>query len=179
MTTLYDRRALFWRIKKEASYPGRQSVKLADNIECRYNWGLDKNILDYVEEHAKNNDHKILLPLQFHVTAINITTCSKIFIWLTDDSYISADIYNAGDDYVYGMNDHDGYTTPEELRTVEARRWLKLDNVSGVKHGFPFDQYSIQAYKGGGVVRETPLSEVVKTSHMNCMFITRNQEDES
>ena len=146
MATLYDRRALFVRYKKQSSYPGRQSVKLADGITCRYNWDLDKTILD-----------------------------KKAFLWMTDDTYIEADIHDSGAYYAYGMNDYDGFTAPPSLTIPEARCWVKLEHVSKIKTKFPIDDYSIQAYKGGGVVKETPLREILKTTHMNCMYITRNE----
>lgn len=77
MATLYDRRALFVRYKKQSSYPGRQSVKLADGITCRYNWDLDKTILDYIEEHAEKSDGKVLFPLKFNVSDLTVNTCKK------------------------------------------------------------------------------------------------------
>ena len=167
MATLYDRRALFVRYKKQSSYPGRQSVKLADGITCRYNWDLDKTILDYIEEHAEKSDGKVLFPLKFNVSDLTVNTCKKAFLWMTDDTYIEADIHDSGAYYAYGMNDYDGFTAPPSLTIPEARCWVKLEHVSKIKTKFPIDDYSIQAYKGGGVVKET--------THMNCMYITRNE----
>lgn len=175
MATLYDRRALFVRYKKQSSYPGRQSVKLADGITCRYNWDLDKTILDYIEEHAEKSDGKVLFPLKFNVSDLTVNTCKKAFLWMTDDTYIESDIHDSGAYYAYGMNDYDGFTAPPSLTIPEARCWVKLEHVSKIKTKFPIDDYSIQAYKGGGVVKETPLREILKTTHMNCMYITRNE----
>ena len=64
MATLYDRRALFVRYKKTVILSRTQSVKLADGITCRYNWDLDKTILDYIEEHAEKSDGESAVPSQ-------------------------------------------------------------------------------------------------------------------
>lgn len=176
MATLYDRRALFVRYKKQSSYPGRQSVKLADGITCRYNWNLDKTILDYVFEHAQTSEGKVLFPLKFNVSDLTVSTCKKAYLWMTDDTYIEADIHDAGPYYAFGMDDHDGFTAPPGLTIPEARCWMKLEKVSNIKQGFPIDAFSIQAYKGGGIVKEASLRETLKTTHMNCMYITRNEK---
>lgn len=84
---------------------------------------------------------------------------------MTDDTYIEADIHDSGAYYAYGMNDYDGFTAPPSLTIPEARCWVKLEHVSKIKTKFPIDDYSIQAYKGGGVVKETPARNPENHSH--------------
>lgn len=174
--TLMDRRAVFMRISSESDLIGKASVKPDEDTIIRYNWRQAESMMDEIINHAEQNDGKAIIPFDSIVSVRSLDTCSQFILWRTDGRYLIGKLYESGEDYKYGMDDRDGYTAPTALRAKTASRWVKVKNIKG-GDDFPFEKWYIEAYRHRARSK-TPLDAALKNSHMNVMFVYKEEGKE-
>lgn len=167
MTSIIDRRAVLFRISAEKERIGRAYAHPDKNTKIWYNKTDAPRLTTVVKEHADQHDGKALLPYTFAIAPKTMMSAARLVIWVADDTYIIGDIHECGTDYIAGMDDGDGYTTPEDLRYDRAPRWVKIDNVQ-LGHGFPADEWTVsRSYTYRKATENVPLSERVKDSNFH------------
>lgn len=174
--TLMDRRAVFMRISSESDLIGKASVKPDEDTIIRYNWRQAESMMDEIINHAEQNDGKAIIPFDSIVSVRSLDTCSQFILWRTDGRYLIGKLYESGEDYKYGMADRDGYTAPTALRAKTASRWVKVKNIKS-GDDFPFEKWYIEAYRHRARSK-TPLDAALKNSHMNVMFVYKEEGKE-
>lgn len=124
-------------------------------------------LIDDYAAHAKQHGGKLLIPIGNRLTLGTLRTCSTLAINVTGDQYLTADIDFAGEGYRRGMNDRDGYTTPESVITPETPLWAKVSNVK-TGTNLDLDNYLTNYDQYGRRVR---FSEAVNTLRFNVSVI--------
>lgn len=172
-TDIIERRAIFCRIGN-GNYIGRQFVRLDDTTTVWYNKRDDlPKLTDTLAEHAAHNDGKLLLPFDYQIGVKSVMFAAWFILYSTEGDYIIGRIHEAGDRYVEGMDDHDGYTVPKQAAWKQAKHWVKLDDVQGGR-GFDLDDWSVISEPPYGEATVKSLRETFGESRSNCMSIFHN-----
>lgn len=126
-TNAIGKRCLYLRFAPTANHT-RVTSKPDAHTQIVYDVDSPTLIDDYAA-HAKQHGGKLLIPIGNRLTLGTLRTCSTLVINVTGGQYLTADIDFAGEGYRRGMNDRDGYTTPESIITPETPLWAKVSNV--------------------------------------------------
>ncbi|MBT1162770.1 hypothetical protein [Bifidobacterium sp. SO1] len=177
--SLISNRAVFCRFRGQSLPVGRQTIGFDKNTRIRYNWqdGDSPSYFDLLLDHANKHHGRLLIPFNNAISIKNVQFCSSFILWSSNGQWIMGRIRSAGQGYVPGMDDGDGYTTPENIIVSQANLWVKLSDVTGGDSDFPLDDYTYQAYEPGvGPKPVVSLREALKRSNFNVLFINRKDD---
>ena len=166
---LAERRGILCRIG-DSDNIGRRIVKLDDHTTVTYNKTEGPKLHQILLDHADTHDGKILVPFGYRVATKTIINARWFILWTTNDDYVMGRIHEGGDNYIKGMDDHDGYTAPKAIGWKTAKHWVKLHDVTG-GHGFDMDKWTAVREIPGEGQTEIPLRAALDRTTTNCLQI--------
>lgn len=164
------KRCLYLRYAPNANHT---RVTSQPNPQTRIVYDIDApTVIDDYAAHAKQHGGKLLIPIGNRLTLSTLRTCSTILINVTGGQYLTGDIDFAGEKYKRGMNDRDGYTTPDTIINPTTPLWAKVSNV---KTGTNLD---LSGYRSNYIKgHRNPFAETINTLNFNVAVIYNLNED--
>lgn len=159
---------------------GKETVRVDADTLIRFNWYDAPEYMKSVLDHAKHNGGRVLIPFNSTIAPRSLKLCTYFVIWRRVDDehteYIKASLYDAGENYIRGMDMKDGFTAPKDFHMENASRWVKLFEL---EHGvdFPFGDYTKLTYTPTGSITMN-LADVVQQSKNNVIIALQNDPGE-